>query len=251
MRAILAIYILLFICNVVADEKIPDLIIEEIQKDIYLHKSFSHVDGFGIVSANGLVVVENKKAFIIDTPWSEKDTAKLVQWIRNKDYELVGSISTHSHEDRTAGIKWLNARSILTYASALTNELLKKEGKELAKKSFEGTKFVLVAGLIEAYYPGGGHTIDNIVVWMPKSQILFGGCFVRSLGSKSLGYTGEAYIEKWPSSVEKVLLRYPDIKTVIPGHGKMGGVQLLMHTKQLAESASNNSILSTAKEQVD
>jgi glyoxylase-like metal-dependent hydrolase (beta-lactamase superfamily II) len=251
MRAILAVSLLFFIGMVFADEELPDLIIEEIQEDVFLHKSFSRVDGFGLVSSNGLVVVENRKAFIVDTPWSEKDTAELVQWIGDKDFELVGSISTHSHEDRTAGIKWLNTHSISTYASALTNELLKKDNKELAKTSFEGMEFVLADGLIEAFYPGGGHTIDNIVVWLQKSQILFGGCFVRSLGSKSLGYTGEAYIEKWPDSVEKVLLRYPDVKIVIPGHGEAGDVQLLIHTKQLAESASDNSIQPNAKAPAD
>ena len=239
MRAFLIVAILIIVGSVYADEKLPALSVEEIEKDVFLHKSYSQVDGFGLVSSNGLVIIDNKKAFIIDTPWSEKDTVKLVQWIDDKNLDLIGSISTHSHEDRTAGIKWLNARSIPTYASALTNELLKKDNKELAAKSFEGSEMLLAGGLIEAFYPGGGHTIDNIVVWLPKSQILFGGCFVRSVEATGLGYTGEADIKNWSSSVEKVLSRYPEIKMVVPGHGKMGGISLLNHTKKLAGSASN------------
>lgn len=251
MKIFLAVFTLFFVANVFADEKIPSLVIERIQEGVYLHKSFSHVDGFGLVSSNGLVAVDGGKAFIIDTPWSERDTAKLVQWVKGKDYELLGSISTHSHEDRTAGIRWLNDHAIATYASALTNELLKKEDKELATISFEENELLPADGLIEAFYPGGGHTIDNLVVWLPKSKILFGGCLVRNLAAKSLGYTGEAHIEQWSNSVEKVLLRYPQATLVVPGHGKPGDVQLLKHTKKLAESAFRKSIRSNAKRSTD
>jgi metallo-beta-lactamase class B/metallo-beta-lactamase class B GIM len=238
-KVFFGVFTLFFVGGIFANEEIPDLTIEKIQKDVYLHKSFSRVDGFGLVSSNGLIVIDDGKAFIVDTPWSERDTEKLVNWIKEKNHELLGSLSTHSHEDRTAGIKWLNAHSISTYASSLTNKILSREEKEPAKNPVNGTVFSLAGGQIEAFYPGGGHTIDNIVVWLPKSKILFGGCLVRSLGAKSLGYTGEAYIDQWSNSVENVLLRYPKAEIVVPGHGKIGNMQLLKHTKKLAESASN------------
>jgi len=251
MRIFLALLIFFPYGSALSEADTPGLIIKELQNDIYLHISFSRVEGWGLVSSNGLIVVDGVKAYIIDTPWSDRDTENLVKWIKENNYELLGSISTHSHEDRTAGIKWLNDNSIQTYASALTNQLLNANGKELAEKTFDGTDFSLGDGLIEAFYPGGGHTIDNIVVWLPKSKILFGGCFVRSLASRSLGYTGEAYIDKWASSVDKVLSKFPDANLVVPGHGKIGNTKLLKHTKELAELASNKSIQSTAKASAD
>ena len=127
MKALLTIFALILIGNAFANDQMPELVIEKIQQDVYLHKSFSLVDGFGLVSSNGLVVIEDAKAFIVDTPWSDRDTENLAKWIKGKNYKLIGSISTHSHEDRTAGIKWLNARSIPTYASTLTNELLERD----------------------------------------------------------------------------------------------------------------------------
>jgi metallo-beta-lactamase class B/metallo-beta-lactamase class B GIM len=230
-----------------ANEDIPELVIEEIEANVYLHKSYSHVEGFGLVSANGLVVIDEDKAFIIDTPWSEKDTEKLVTWINEKNIELIGSISTHSHEDRTAGIKLLNSRSISTYASALTNELLKKEGKAFASYTVEDMDNTLFGGLIDTFYPGAGHAVDNIVVWLPQSKILFGGCLVKSLGAKTLGYTGDASIEKWPHSLEKVNLKYPVARLVVPGHGRYGDRQLLDHTKKLAEANSVSSVEKNTK----
>lgn len=241
MKLFLTLIILTLVNYANAHEELPELVIEKIEENVYLHQSFSQVEGFGLVSANGLVVIDEGKAFIIDTPWSEKDTQKLVKWIEQKKIKLVGSISTHSHEDRTAGIKWLNDYSIPTYASALTNQILKKEGKTLATNTIEDSDNTFADGLIETFYPGAGHAIDNIVVWLPESKILFGGCLVKSLQSKTLGYTGDASIDIWPHSVEKVYMKYPQAKLVVPGHGKFGDKQLLDHTKKLAEARSVSS----------
>ena len=237
MKILLPILVFFFTGNAYSNEHLPELIIKEIQKGIYLHKSFFQTESFGLVSSNGLIVIENKNAFLIDTPWSERDTKTLAAWVADNGYELIGSISTHSHDDRTAGIRWLNANSIKTYATTLTNKILKEAGKERVSNAFDGPDFSLNGGTIEAFYPGGGHTIDNIVIWLPNSKLLFGGCFIRSLGSKNLGYTGEAHINEWADSVDKVLSKYPDAEIVVPGHGKIGDAELLKHTNKLAVSA--------------
>lgn len=233
---------LLFVCisgAPAAEQEVPELTINGIGPGIFLHRSFSHVSGWGVVSANGLVVTHEKHAFIIDTPWSEVDTQRLVDWIESKGYDLLGSVSTHSHEDRTAGIAWLNEQGTPTHATAMTNELLQQAQRETASHSLTGDGDRLADGLLEVFYPGGGHTIDNAVVWLPQSQILFGGCLVRSAASKNLGYTGEAQIEQWAATVAKVVARYPAVQTVVPGHGAVGDASLLTHTIQLAEAAVN------------
>lgn len=236
MKVYLALFTLFFFASAIAKEKLPELSVKEIDKGVFLHKSYQHVDGFGLVSSNGLVVIDNNKAFIIDTPWSEQDTVRLVKWIEDKNIEVIASISTHWHADRTAGVKWLNSRAIITYASALTYDLLKANNKVLTLESFAEQKFVLAENLLEAYYPGGGHTIDNIVIWLPNSNILFGGCLIRGITSKSLGYTAEADIKNWKSSVERLRLNYPAVELVVPGHGNPGGINLLTHTQNLVDS---------------
>ena len=239
MRFFLVILMIAAANDVCAGDKVPGLEIEEIYKNVYLHKSYQRIDGFGLVSSNGLVVVDNEKAFVIDTPWSGEDTRILVGWIREQGFDPVGSISTHSHEDRAAGIRWLNSQSIPTYASNLTNEILKREKKELASNTFAGPEAILFDGNLEAFYAGAGHTTDNIVVWLPDSKILYGGCLVRSLGARSLGYTGEAVVNEWPATMEKLLARYSEAEMVVPGHGKIGDISLLEHTVNLAESATS------------
>jgi glyoxylase-like metal-dependent hydrolase (beta-lactamase superfamily II) len=243
MKILFVLSMLFYLVSISANVKdaVPELKINEITEGVYLHQSFHHSDSFGLVSSNGLVITEQGKAFIVDTPWSVQDTIKLVNWILENNYQLLGSLSTHSHEDRTAGIKWLNDHSIATYATELTNEILKSEKKVFAKYSLKENETQLANGLLEVFYPGGGHTIDNLVVWLPKSKVLFGGCFTRSLNSKGLGYTGEAYIKEWLRSLDNVLVKYRDAKIVIPGHGKVGNLELLTHTQKLVNTALNQS----------
>ncbi|MGV2873384.1 hypothetical protein [Colwellia sp. E150_009] len=70
--------------------------------------------------------------------------------------------------------------------------------------------------------------------WREYAQILFGGCFVKSLNSKNLGNIEDAVIKDWPDSIQQVINKYPNIKMVVPGHGNIGGINLLKHTTKLA-----------------
>jgi glyoxylase-like metal-dependent hydrolase (beta-lactamase superfamily II) len=247
MKLILSVFILIFSYDLSAFDKLPDIEIKQIEQGVFLHKSYREVKGYGLVSSNGLIVVEKNQAFIIDTPWSEKDTELLLAWIDNNNYQLRGSISTHSHEDRTAGIALLKKNHISTYAPRLTNKILTSTGKAAAEHAldFQGEEHLSVigqantflSGAVQTFYPGAGHAVDNIVVWLPNVNLLFAGCLVRSLTSKSLGYTGEADIAQWPISVKKLQHQFPDIKYVVPGHGSVGDSQLLVHTIKLAQGA--------------
>lgn len=213
---------------------VPQLRIEPLAEGVYLHKSHHQTQSFGLVSANGLVVVDGQQAYLVDTPWSEADTKKLAAWIHDQGWQLAGSLSTHSHDDRAGGMSWLKQQGIPTHALALTNQILEANGKALATVPFKGPAFSWVPRTLEVFYPGGGHTVDNVTVWLPEQGILFGGCLIRSLAAKGLGYTGEARLDEWAGSVETLQFRYPDAKMVVPGHGRLGNRSLLSHTHHLA-----------------
>lgn len=222
---------LLSILNVaVADEVLPDIKIEKLEEGIYLHTSYIKYEN-NIFEKHGLVVIDHQKAYIIDTPASASDTEKLVKWFESRNFTLGASISTHFHGDSAGGIEWLNTQSIPTYASELTNELLKNDGKPQAKNTFSGVSFWLVKNKIEVFYPGPGHTQDNEVVWIPSKKILFGGCFVKPDG---LGYLGDANLEAWPTSAKKLMSRYNKAKRVVPSHSDIGIASLLKRTWEQA-----------------
>ena len=84
-------------------------------------------------------------------------------------------------------------------------------------------------------YFGGGHTIDNITVYLPEKKILFGGCLIKEMAAQNLGFTGDAVMKDWAFTVQKVMAAYPDIQYVVPGHGAYGGKNLLKHTIGLVQ----------------
>ncbi|GHT54487.1 hypothetical protein FACS189451_09580 [Bacteroidia bacterium] len=86
---------------------------------------------------------------------------------------------------------------------------------------------------VYCYYLGGGHSTDNIVVWIPSEKILFGGCLLKDIHSKGLGNISDAKLEEWPETIGNVIAKFPDATIVIPGHGQIGGKELLQHTKKL------------------
>ncbi|ENJ7666241.1 IMP family subclass B1 metallo-beta-lactamase [Pseudomonas aeruginosa] len=221
-----------FLCSITAARAaLPDLKIEKLEEGVYVHTSFEEVNGWGVVSKHGLVVLVNTDAYLIDTPFTATDTEKLVNWFVERGYKIKGTISSHFHSDSTGGLEWLNSQAIPTYASELTNELLKKDGKVQATHSFSGVSYWLVKNKIEVFYPGPGHTQDNVVVWLPENKILFGGCFVKPHG---LGNLGDANLEAWPKSAKILMSKYGKAKLVVSSHGEIGNASLLKLTWEQA-----------------
>lgn len=90
------------------------------------------------------------------------------------------------------------------------------------------------------YYLGGGHSVDNIVVWHNSEKVLYGGCMVKEVGEYSMGNIEDAApLEQWLKSIDAVFERFNDAKIVIPGHGKYGGLELLNHTKEIIKKNIN------------
>jgi len=117
-----------------------------------------------------------------------------------------------------------------------TLQICKSHNLPLPQKTFADAIAINFQGeTVICRYFGAGHTIDNILVYFPASQILFGGCLIKSMGSKGLGNTKEADIEDWDKTVLKVKTAYPSIKLVIPGHGTFGDIGLLEHTITLVK----------------
>ena len=109
--------------------------------------------------------------------------------------------------------------------------------RTVPKNGFAKTKILKSRDVIvKLDYLGGGHTSDNIVVWIPSHKILFGGCMVKELDAKNLGNTKEADLRSYPKTLKRVLKNYTDAKIVVPGHGKPGNLQLIKHTIKLCDT---------------
>lgn len=209
-------------------------------------------------------VLTDNQGLLIDTPCEDTGTTDLLNWINRTFGELkLTAIVTGFHQDNLGGAKQLRVRGIPVYGPDVTKKLVDEQGDELktmilnsidknqypdvfaAYEAWIPTPpdhlFPMDDGLImniggeqiEVYFPGESHTVDNTVVYLHKQRLLFGGCMIKDKNASNPGYTGYANMEAWPVAVGNVISRFPDCTTVVPGHGRFGGPDLLTHMHQL------------------
>lgn len=211
-----------------------DLYVKRIGPDLWLHVSARELDGRPAWS-NGVIVAGPRGTIVIDTPWEDEQTALLLDWIGGAiATSVAGVVVTHFHDDRMGGIRTVHARGIPTYGSRLTAQRARKEGDPPPVHTFRD-QVGLSTGTdsLDVFYPGPAHTRDNVVVWLPQRRLLVGGCMIRSARTRSLGFTGEADLKRWPASLEKVRARCAGAEVVIPGHGEVAGMDALENTARL------------------
>jgi metallo-beta-lactamase class B len=212
-----------------------DLSLLKITENAYVHVSISEAPGFGRFSSNGLIFINNGKAFLFDTPTTDSLTKILVDYItRTLKLQIAGFVPNHWHIDCMGGLAYLQSIGIESWANQMTIDIARKNNLPVPEQAFADSLILKIGDkTIECYYPGPGHTSDNIVVWIPSEKILFAGCMVKDMNSTGLGNISEADLNQWPITIEKVITRFREAEVVIPGHGQPGGPELLDYTLKL------------------
>jgi metallo-beta-lactamase class B len=215
-----------------------DLELIQISDYAYIHVSYTISPKWGHVGANGLLIIDKKQAFLFDTPWTDKQTENLITWIRDTmNVEIVGFIPNHWHEDCMGGLGYVHKQGIKSYANQQTIDIAKLKDLPVPENGFtDSLELKLGDRLIDCYYFGAAHSIDNIVVWIPSEQILFTACMVKEIHSKNLGNTADGDLISYPLTLIKVMKKFPTAKIVIPGHGEYGGLELIEHTLELTKN---------------
>lgn len=217
-----------------ANTAVPPPSLEPIAENVWIHKSWEHVAPWGAVLSQGLVVRSGDEVLLVDTAWTEEQTATLLTLIEASLNDAVDAvIVTHAHRDKMGGMATVNERIGRSLALPMTNADAPGRGLLPARETVgEDEAF----GPLELFYPGPGHTRDNVVVYHAASKVLFGGCLIRPGDATDLGNTADADVARWAESVEAVARRFPDARVVIPSHGAAGGRELLDHTIALARA---------------
>lgn len=210
------------------------LTIDRLTADVAVFTTYG-VTGGTKFPANGLLVNTSEGVVIIDSPWDKTQFQPLLDSIQ-KIYgkKAIACIATHSHEDRTAGLEYYSKKGIKTFTTRNTDSILALNNENRPEFTFENdTTFIFGERTIEAFYPGPGHTTDNIVIWLPGEKLLYGGCFIKSTEANDLGNLNDAKPIAWDKSIKKVKKRYPKQKYVIPGHQSWESRKSLKHTQKL------------------
>lgn len=205
----------------------------------FVYTTYHDVDGQPFPS-NSMYVVTKKGVIMIDVPWDTTQVDPLLDSIQARHHQkVILCIATHFHEDRTGALDILKRKGIATYSSFQTLQLCKERHEQRAQFFFtKDTVFRLGNTILETYYPGAGHAPDNILIWLPQQQLLYGGCFIKSTESKGLGNLSDADPTAWRKNVIKVMHKYPHPKYIITGHQDWSSRNSLQHTLTLLKSAS-------------
>jgi len=215
-----------------------DIQLEQLEDSVFRHITWEESERFGRFSSNGMIIINMGQAIMIDTPFDNEKTEIIVNYLKDSmKVELTKLISGHFHLDCIGGIEYIQSLGIESIASNHTVNKCKELGLYVPLTPFKNKLIVDLNGLkLVCGYFGGGHTPDNIVVWIPEYKILFGGCLIKSANAITLGFTGDADMASYDSTIEKIINEYPEIEKVVPGHGDVGGINLLTHTIDLVKS---------------
>ena len=212
--------------------------IHRLSGDFYVFTTY-HMLGESLFPANGLYAVTQKGVVMIDTPWDTTQFQSLLDSIRARHrLPVVHCIATHSHDDRTAGLPYYQAQGIATWTSRKTDSISSQNGGKRARFLLPTDTTMQLGSLrFRVFYPGPGHTADNMVVWFPDAKVLYGGCLIKSTEAIDLGYTGEADLKQWPATMANLQKEFGLPAWVVPGHQSWQSNGSIAHTIRLLREA--------------
>ena len=236
MKKITSIILFLFLTPNILGQSKSLLQISHLTGDFYVYKTFHEYKGT-MISANAMYLVTDKGVILFDAPWDKSQFQPLLDSIKYKHQkDVVMCLATHSHDDRAGGLEFYRQKGIKTYTIKLTDELLKKNDKKRAEYIIPNDiAFTVGDHTFRVYYPGKGHSSDNIVVWFNKEKLLYGGCFIKSTAVNDLGYLGDADVKEWEKSIKKVQTKFKNPKFVISGHEDWSSTDSLNHTLKMVQ----------------
>lgn len=236
LRSAIAAAFIFFLTYSFGQSKSDQLKIAPLTGDFYVYTTFNSYEN-AKVPANGMYLVTNDGVVMFDTPWDTTQFQPLLDSIRARhNKEVIICIATHWHSDKTAGLEYYRQKGIKTYTTVLTDELSKKNNKKRAEFLMtKDTVFNVGQYNFETYYPGEGHTSDNIIVWFKIQKILYAGCLVKGADAENLGYLGDANVKEYANTLLNVQKKCKKPKYIIVAHSDWKDKHSLKHSIELAK----------------
>ncbi len=212
------------------------LIISHLAGDFYIYTTYGSYKG-NPVPANSMYLVTTKGVVLFDTPWDSTQFQPLLDSIKIKhNKDVILCISTHFHEDRTAGLEFYRRKGIKTYTTEQTDKISKLRDEKRAEfLIYKDTLFTMGQHMFQTYYGGQGHSPDNIVIWFDKEKILYGGCLVKSMEASDLGNLSDANVKAWAATIKNIQQKFRNPDYIIPGHLDWHSKEALTHTLTLIQ----------------
>lgn len=213
--------------------------IKQIGPHTFQHISYLDYKG-NAIGCNGVFAVFGKDVIIIDSPTTEQATQLLLDYI-DLHFSPTRKIAipNHFHVDCTGGMNLMHELGVEIYANYKTIEFLEDRNLASQIQSFDqNIDFELGngTGVVLTRFFGPAHTKDNVASYILPDSILFGGCMVKSL-SAGKGNLNDADTSRWSTTITAIKNDdFGNAKLVVPGHGAIGGMDLLDYTIDMFEN---------------
>ena len=66
------------------DQRFGDLVFRQLAPNVWQHTSYLDMPGFGAVASNGLIVRDGGRVLVVDTAWTDDQTAQILNWIKRE-----------------------------------------------------------------------------------------------------------------------------------------------------------------------
>lgn len=198
---------------------------------LHIDKALTIVLGGG---GNSGILVTDSAVVVIDTKMGKPagELAKMAKDIAGMKKIIV--INTHFHPDHINGNKFYQESNIYM-GSYDKGFLLKNLKHELLPSLFVTDSLTLALGkdTVQLINVGQGHTMDDVIVYLKSRKLLFSGDLIINKTNPVLNDASNPNVDKWIKVLDLILAK--DIKTIVPGHGNLGGKELASALKQYFE----------------
>lgn len=178
------------------------------------------------------ILVTDSAVVVIDTKMMG-NAEKLYNMVKQKSGKKpIIVINTHYHTDHTSGNYFYKGCKI--YIGDYDKDFLRRQLKpENMPNEFIKDSLTLNLGdeTLTMYNLGQGHTFDDMVVYLKNRKMLLTGDLVFSKVNPVLRMESGANVEKWIDDLNMMLTRW-DVKTYVPGHGPIGGKDIVQSLRQ-------------------
>ncbi|MCV0427451.1 MAG: MBL fold metallo-hydrolase [Roseibium sp.] len=188
--------------------------------------------------SNTGVIVGDRGVLIVDGQATPAHAEKVLEHVRDiTDKPVKQVVLTHFHADNSLGSWAFDPGEVI--ASDLTRRMIETRGIEDIHVSRERFK-ALFADLpaipavcaptmtiassmtidlggreVRLMHLGRGHTMGDLVVWVPDSGVIYAGDLVQSTAAP---YCGDAHLADWPRALDRISAFRP--AALMPGTGR-------------------------------
>jgi cyclase len=197
------------------------------------------VYGDGGSRVNATVIVGERGAVVVDTHVTLEDGKALKDMAGQASggRPILAVILTHEHFDHIVGNQFFDCPIISTAAAresivALSTDRL-PEGftPTPPTETFTGEMYIHLGDITLELRSDGGHSPGQLSVFIPEHGVLLTG---DNVFNGRTPYVGDADVPRWLEVLTRLHAMGPEV--VIPGHGQIGGKEILIQQRDWLEA---------------